>query len=95
MSYSEAIGTLHRLWKDGYFKGDFKVEQDRILAELLRTEEEDAEADRPEFDVPEDEKDLAAEAKERSGAGSGTDLDRASVGAPVDSQRPSRDTVPR
>jgi len=95
MSYSETIGTLHRLWKDGYFKGDFKVEQDRILAELLRTEEEDAEADRPEFDASEEEKDLSAEAKERSGTDSGTDLDRASVGSPVDSQRPSRDTVPR
>lgn len=93
MSYSEAIGTLHRIWKDGYFKGDFKVEQDRILAELLRTEEGDAEDARPEFDQPEEDKDLAAEAKERSGRG--TDLDRASIGPPVDSQRPTRDTVPR
>ncbi len=93
MSYSDSIATLHRIWKDGYFKGDFKVEQDRILAELLRAQEEDREADRPEFETAEDESDGTADARERSGAG--TDLDRASGSGAVDSPTPSRDTVPR
>ena len=36
LSYGETVGVLHDLWKAGYVPGDFKAEQDRVLAELQR-----------------------------------------------------------
>jgi hypothetical protein len=36
LSYGETVSVLHDLWKAGYLKGDFKAEQDRVLAELQR-----------------------------------------------------------
>lgn len=36
LSYGEAVSTLHELWTAGHLKGDFKAEQDRVLAEMRR-----------------------------------------------------------
>ena len=36
LSYGETVGVLHDVWKAGYLPGDFKAEQDRVLAELQR-----------------------------------------------------------
>ena len=36
LSYGETVSVLHDLWKAGYLAGDFKAEQDRVLAELQR-----------------------------------------------------------
>jgi hypothetical protein len=36
LSYGETVGVLHDVWKGGYLPGDFKAEQDRVLAELQR-----------------------------------------------------------
>lgn len=56
MSYSETIGALHEIWKAGYLgKADFKAEQDRVLAAIVRREREQADFDRPEFEEEEEE----------------------------------------
>jgi len=52
LSYSETIGALHQLWRNGYIPGDFKAEQDRVLAAIIRAQKPDEELDRPEFDDP-------------------------------------------
>lgn len=56
MSYSETIGALHEIWKAGYLgRTDFKAEQDRVLAAIIRREKEQTEFDRPEFEEDVDE----------------------------------------
>ncbi|MHC4419857.1 MAG: flagellar basal body P-ring protein FlgI [Planctomycetota bacterium] len=35
-SYSEVVGVLHQIWRQGYLEADFRPEQDRILAAILR-----------------------------------------------------------
>jgi len=50
MSYSETIGAVHEVWKAGYLgRTDFKAEQDRVLAAILRRENEQPTYDRDEF----------------------------------------------
>ncbi len=49
MTFGETTGILFELWRQDYLPVDFKVEQDRIRAAILRSETEDLEADRPEF----------------------------------------------
>jgi hypothetical protein len=50
LTYSETIGALHQLWKQGYLKADFKAEQDRILAAIIRSQRPEEAVERPEFD---------------------------------------------
>jgi Flagellar P-ring protein len=51
LSYSETIGALHQLWRKGYLgKADFKAEQDRILAAIVRSQKPEEAIERPEFD---------------------------------------------
>jgi hypothetical protein len=51
LTYSESIGALHQLWRKGYMgKADFKAEQDRILASIIRSQKPDEVLERPEFD---------------------------------------------
>lgn len=51
LSYAETIGALHQLWRQAYLgKADFKAEQDRILAAIVRSQKPDELIDRPEFD---------------------------------------------
>ena len=49
LSYSETINALHTLWNSGYIAGDFKGEQDRLLAAILKEEKRATPVDRPEF----------------------------------------------
>lgn len=49
MSYSEAVGALYQIWSQRYISADFKAEQDRILAAILRTEMASTVDMRPEF----------------------------------------------
>jgi hypothetical protein len=48
-SYSEVVGVLHQIWRQGYLKADFRPEQDRILAAILRQQRRGTITDRPEF----------------------------------------------
>lgn len=50
LTYSETIGSIHQLWRQGYLKADFKAEQDRILAAIIRSQRPDEILERPEFD---------------------------------------------
>jgi len=90
MSYSETIGALHEIWKAGYLgRTDFKAEQDRVLAAIIRREKEQSEFDRPEF---EEEDETSAE-----GPGAvvrGSDLSTLPA-ASLDPKSKPADTVPR
>ena len=50
LSYGETIGALHQLWRNGHLTSDFKAEQDRVLAAILRAQEVENMEDRPEFE---------------------------------------------
>jgi hypothetical protein len=51
LTYSETIGALHQLWRKGYMgRTDFKAEQDRILAAIIRSQKPEEVLERPEFD---------------------------------------------
>lgn len=54
LSYSETVGAIHALWAQGYITGDFKAEQDRLLAAIRRYGTLESYEERPEFD-PEDD----------------------------------------
>ena len=53
------IGAIHQLWRNGYIEADFKAEQDRVLAAIVRAQQFEESEDRPEFesDIPEPEED--------------------------------------
>ena len=49
LTYSDTVGALYEIWTQKYIKADFKAEQDRILAGIMRIRQEDRVAERPEF----------------------------------------------
>lgn len=53
LSYGETVGALFQIWSDEYINADFKADQDRILAAIMREEQESTVAERPEFSDPE------------------------------------------
>jgi hypothetical protein len=55
LSYAESIGALYSLWRAGHLPGDFKAEQDRILAAILRSAEGESLESRPDFEPLEEE----------------------------------------
>ena len=55
LSYSETVGAIHALWAQGHLTGDFKAEQDRLLAAIRRYGPLEAFEERPEFDSGGDE----------------------------------------
>ncbi|MHC5002081.1 MAG: flagellar basal body P-ring protein FlgI [Planctomycetota bacterium] len=55
LSYGETVGALHQIWRQGYIDADFKAEQDRILAAILRRERISDVPERPEYVPPEGE----------------------------------------
>ncbi|MCE2883581.1 MAG: flagellar basal body P-ring protein FlgI [Planctomycetaceae bacterium] len=87
LSYGETIGALHQLWRAGYIKSDFKAEQDRVLAAIIRSQKEDEQVVRPEFEPDEDETPTAAT--------DASDLATIQPPPPVEVPAPGRDTVPR
>lgn len=48
LTYSEVVGALHELWKGDAFSGFFVTQQDRLLADLLRSIQTVATEERPE-----------------------------------------------
>ncbi len=59
LSYGETIGAIHQLWQQGYLNSEFKAEQDRVLAAIVRAQKVESTPERPEF-----ESDLPTEAEE-------------------------------
>ena len=94
-SYSETISALHELWRLKYVACDFRAEQDRVLAEILRDEAVEGDL-RPELsdDADCETTDGSASLAE-IGARPRSDLESASVGSGLDATKPRRDTVPR
>jgi hypothetical protein len=86
LSYGETIGAIHGLWRSGHIKADFKAEQDRVMAAILRLQADEDDVVRPEFEPEETELDPAAPTSDLSG-----------VEPPpsVEVPRRGRDTVPR
>jgi len=100
LSYAETIGALHALWSDGYLPGGFKTEQDRILAAIIRAQEEEVPPSRPEFE--EEELDPASGMVESLAGIEETGTGIGGVDAPnqadleaVERAATGRDTVPR
>lgn len=94
LSYGETIGALHQLWRSGYLKCDFKAEQDRVLAAILRSQKGEEMIQRPEFDeeLPTD----GSAGQSTAGAdGASSDLAKLRPLEPVEVQGAGRDTVPR
>jgi hypothetical protein len=95
-SYSESISALHELWRMKYIDCDFRAEQDRILAEVLRDDRHEKDL-RPEFrpdgDTPNEEE--APKSLSEVGTSRTSGLEGASVGSGLDAAKPRRDTVPR
>ncbi len=52
LSYGETIGALYRIWRQKYIKADFKAEQDRVLAAILKQRSQVRMEERPEFSDP-------------------------------------------
>ena len=96
LSYGETIGAVHLLWRSGYLKCDFKAEQDRVLAAILRSQKDEELIERPEFEPDEDSvtpgPTLGTTAP---GAGIPSDLATMPPPPPVDLPPAERDTVPR
>ena len=59
-AYSQVVGVLHQIWRQGYLQADFKAEQDRILAAIIRQEGRQVRTERPELT---EEDDLEPEAE--------------------------------
>ena len=90
LSYGETIGAVHQLWRQSYIAADFKAEQDRILAAIIRSQKEEERTERPLFEPDESEP--------GEGEPAGTDAsDLATVAPPPPVEVPTtgRDTVPR
>jgi hypothetical protein len=51
LSYSEVVGVLYQMWRQGYLEADFRPEQDRVLAAILRQRRRELVTERPEFDT--------------------------------------------
>jgi hypothetical protein len=104
LSYAETIGALHLLWRRGGVEVDFKAEQDRILAAIIRSQKDDEVLERPEFD------DLGDTVESGSDAGPAAEEDKTSDLANIEPEAAvggasgqttieraglQRDTVPR
>ncbi len=100
LSYSETIGALHQLWRQGYLKCDFKAEQDRILAAIIRSQKPDEAIERPEFDSLEEtttagDKPSTAPTSDLAHINADTPVPGASGATVVERTGIQRDTVPR
>jgi hypothetical protein len=90
LSYGETIGAIHQLWRQNYIAADFKAEQDRILAAIIRSQKEEERTERPLFEPDE------AEPTEPGAEGSdASDLATVAPPPPVEVPATGRDTVPR
>ena len=94
LSYSETISALHELWRLKYVDGDFRAEQDRILADVLRNDLGERDL-RPEFRSTDEESEESPKSISEIGASRTSALEGASVGSGLDAAKQKRDTVPR
>jgi hypothetical protein len=94
LSYSETISALHELWRLKYIDCDFRAEQDRILADVLRNDLGERDL-RPEFRSEEDDSEESPKSISEIGAARTSGLEGASVGSGLDAAKQKRDTVPR
>jgi hypothetical protein len=88
LRYGETLSVLHELSRTGDLNADFRAEQDRILAEILRKEKEEKVEERPEF--PPDTK--AVSPKSLSPGRENSDD---AGGAGLEGKPKAADTVPR
>jgi len=51
LSYSEVVSVLYQMWRQDYLEADFRSEQDRVYAAILRQQRRELVAERPEFDT--------------------------------------------
>jgi len=51
LSYSQVVSVLYQMWRQDYLEADFKSEQDRVRAAILRQQRRELVAERPEFDT--------------------------------------------
>ena len=51
LSYSQVVSVVYQIWRQGYLEADFRPEQDRILAAILRQQRRELVTERPEFDT--------------------------------------------
>ncbi len=72
-TYSQVVGVLHQIWRQGYLNADFKPEQDRILAAILRQQRRGLVTERPEFDTDVGNPDMPAGAAPLSVPADGPD----------------------
>ncbi len=92
MTYSDVVAALHGIWRQGFANAEFRAEQDRLLAAILRTDPLTRETIRPDFAS---ERATIAEDPALAGVGSRSsdplkdDLNRAEAG------RNPAETVPR
>lgn len=63
LSYGETVGVLHEIWIHHYVKADFRAEQDRILAAILRQQKESIVTERPEFNEAANTNEITSEDK--------------------------------
>ena len=53
LSYAETVGAVHQIWKAKHLQGaDFKAENDRILAAIIRQERQIEAPERSNFSTP-------------------------------------------
>ncbi|MFO0782595.1 MAG: flagellar basal body P-ring protein FlgI [Phycisphaerales bacterium] len=102
-SYSETIAALHELWRNKYLRSgtqlaDFRAEQDRLLAALVRAGNGDDDKARSEFgeEDPDNPTPAPAPAGSLSELGASARSDLETVSRPgLDASKPRKDTVPR
>jgi hypothetical protein len=87
LSYGETIGAIHQLWRQNYISADFKAEQDRILAAIIRSQKEEERTERPLFEPDESEP--------TEPGSDASDLATVAPPPPVEVPTTGRDTVPR
>jgi hypothetical protein len=87
LSYGETIGAIHQLWRQNYIAADFKAEQDRILAAIIRSQKEEERTERPLFEPDESEP--------TEPGSDASDLATVAPPPPVEVPTTGRDTVPR
>jgi hypothetical protein len=59
LSYGETVGAIHQIWLQKSIKADFRAEQDRILAAIMRQTRDETVTERPEF-TPEPDLDASS-----------------------------------
>jgi flagellar basal body P-ring protein FlgI len=81
LTYGETVGALYQIWSQKYIHADFKAEQDRILAAIVRHEQSSSAVERPEFTDPDSEV-LDSEFYDLDASVPGSDLDRLAPAVP-------------